>query len=207
MHPNPAFRPKLEAGDERQMIEALVREIGFGMVFFTTPDGPRAAHVPFFSTGDGALQFHLAHGNALTRHITGQTVLAVVNGADAYVSPDWYEVPDQVPTWNYISAEMEGPVRQMDTEGLIALLDDLSELQETRLLPKHPWTRSKINADTFDKMLKAIVGFEIEIKAWRPTFKLSQNKSVEARERVAAQLEAQGHNAMALMMRTLGSPV
>lgn len=203
MHPNPAFRTRLNAHDERDMLEALVREIGFGMVFFTTPDGPRVAHVPFYSTGDGAIQFHLARGNALTRHIAGQTALAVVNGADAYVSPDWYETPDQVPTWNYISVEMEGPVRQMDSDGLTALLDDLSAMQEARLAPKAPWTRDKMDPVIFEKMLGAIVGFEIEVKAWRPTIKLGQNKTAEQRDRVAVKMEANGHQAMALLMRTL----
>ncbi len=203
MHPNPAFRPKMDSGQERAILETLVQETGFGMVFLTTPDGPRVAHVPFFSTKDGALQFHLARSNALTHHIAGQTALAVVNGADAYVSPDWYEAADQVPTWNYVSVEMEGPIRQMNDEGLSVLLDDLSATQEARLLPKKPWTRDKMDSYKFNKMLGAIVGFEMEIKAWRPTFKLSQNKSTAERERVATQLEQRGHKAMALLMRTL----
>ncbi len=203
MHPNPAFRSKMNDRDERDVLEALVQEIGFGMIFLMTPDGPRVAHVPLFSTGDGAVQFHLARGNALTRHIPGQTALAVVNGADAYVSPDWYEGPDQVPTWNYVSVEMEGAVRQMDDDGLIALLDDLSAAQESRLYPKKPWTRDKMDRAKFDKMLGAIIGFEMEIKTWRPTFKLSQNKAPEDRERVAAQLEARGSIAMALLIRKM----
>lgn len=204
MHPNPAFRTKLNAADERLMLEALVREIGFGMIFMTTPDGPRVAHVPLFSTGDGALQFHLANGNALTKCLAGGTALALINGPDAYVSPDWYSDPSQVPTWNYVSVEMEGPVRKMDDDGLTALLDDLAAQHEERLAPKPAWTRDKMDADTFVKMRGAITGFEMEIKAWRPTLKLSQNKSTEDREAVAGQLEQQGKRAMAHMMRQWG---
>ena len=37
-----------------------------------------------------------------------------------------------------------------------------------------------------------IVGFEMEVRAWRPTFKLSQNKTAEDRAAVAEALEAQG---------------
>jgi transcriptional regulator len=205
MHPNPAFRTKLDPTSERAMLESLVNEIGFGMIFFTTPDGPRVAHAALRSTGDGAVQFHLARGNALTKHISGQNALVLVNGPDAYISPDWYELDDQVPTWNYISVEMEGPVRTMDADGLTALLDDLSEQNEGRLTPKKPWTRHKMNAATFDKLHGAIVGFELEVKAWRPTLKLSQNKSPEVREKVAAQLEARGQKAMAHMIRQLAT--
>lgn len=41
MHPNPAFRH-----EDRALLEALIAEIGFGMVFAATADGPRVAHVP-----------------------------------------------------------------------------------------------------------------------------------------------------------------
>lgn len=206
MHPNPAFRPRLNAADERMLLESLLREIGFGMVFLTTPDGPRAAHTPLFSTSDGAVQFHLANGNALTPHLEGNNALAVVNGPDGYVSPDWYDDPAQVPTWNYVSVEIEGPVRRMDDDGLTALLDDLTERQEAKLAPKQPWHRDKMGAETFAKMRGAITGFEMEVKAWRPTLKLSQNKSAEDHEAVAAALEAQGKRALAHMMRAWGGP-
>ncbi len=125
----------------------------------------------------------------------------VVNGPDAYISPDWYDGPDQVPTWNYISIELEGPVRAMDDEGLVALLDDLSAVNEARLSPKAPWTRYKMDDSKFRKMLGGITGFEMEVIAWRPTIKLSQNKTEAERLRVADELEAQGKKAMAHFMR------
>src|SRR5690606_17615990 len=80
MHPNPLFR----VGD-RALLEALIDEVGFGMVFAPTPHGPRVAHVPVVSTGDGAIRFHLARGNALTTHLAGTEALAVINGPDAYI--------------------------------------------------------------------------------------------------------------------------
>lgn len=197
MHPNAAFRT-----DDRDLQETLVREIGFGMVFAATPDGPRVAHTPLHYTGDGAVQFHLARGNALTRHLAGQTALVVVNGPDAYVSPRWYADKGQVPTWNYIAVELEGRVRQMDEAGLLGLLEDLSASNESRL-PDEPWTMDEVPAARLRAMIGAIVGFELEVLAWRPTLKLSQNKPAEERARVADALEASGSVAMARLMRTL----
>ena len=52
-------------------------------------------------------------------------------------------------------------------------------------------------------MLAAIVGFELEVLAWRETLKLSQNKPADERERVAAGLESEGSPAIAQLMRTL----
>lgn len=198
MHPNPAFR-----SDDRDLHEALIAEIGFGMVFLTTPDGPRVAHTPLLSTGDGAVQFHLARGNALTRHLDGAMALAVVNGPDGYVSPRWYADAAQVPTWNYVALELEGRVRRMDQDGLRALLEGLSARHEARIADGTAWTMDKMPEPQLRQMMGAIVGFEMEVLAWRPTFKLSQNKPADERTRVAAGLEAEGSPAIAELMRKL----
>jgi transcriptional regulator len=196
MHPNPAFRT-----DDRALLESLIDEIGFGMVFATTPDGPRVAHVPLVSTGDGAVQFHLARGNALTRHLPGMNALAVINGPDAYVSPRWYGEAGQVPTWNYVALELEGPVRRMEEQGLAALLEAIGKREEARITEGQPWHSDQVAEDYWDKLMRGITGFELEVRAWRPTFKLSQNKSAEERQRVADALEAQGSPAVAALMR------
>jgi len=54
-----------------------------------------------------------------------------------------------------------------------------------------------------DRLLAGIVGFEMEVLAWRDTLKLSQNKKDEERARVIEGLEQQGSRAMAQMMRSL----
>ena len=198
MHPNAAFRT-----DDRALMEALIDEIGFGMVFATTPDGPRVAHTPLVWIEDGAVQFHLARGNALTKHLDGMTALAVINGPEGYVSPRWYADSEQVPTWNYVALELEGSVRRMDPEGLRALLETLSAREEARVTEGQSWTLAKVPESKLRALLSGIVGFELEVQAWRPTFKLSQNKPSDERERVAAGLEAQGSRAVAQLMRTL----
>ena len=200
MHPNSAFRPRQD-----DLAELLVREIGFAAIFASTPDGPRVAHAPVVLSDDRAtLQFHLARGNALTRHLSGASALAVVQGPDAYVSASWYTDADLVPTWNYVAIEMEGVARKLDGAELVAQLDTLSAAHEARSGANPPWTRAKMNPALFSKMTGAIVGFEMRIAAWRPTIKLSQNKSADERARVIAGVEASGHGALAQLMRHLG---
>lgn len=198
MHPNPLYRH-----EDRALLEAMIDEVGFGMVFTTTSDGPRVAHVPLLWTGDGAVQFHLARGNALVKHIDGMTALAVINGPDAYVSPRWYADPEQVPTWDYVALELEGRVRRMDQDGLVGLLEAMSARQETRVVGGDPWTMDKVPEQKMRGLLSAIVGFELEVQAWRPTFKLSQNKCGDERQRVADGLEQQGSRALAELIRRL----
>lgn len=199
MHPNPAFRH-----NDRVLLDALLDQVGFGMVFAATPDGPRVAHVPLLSTGDGAVQFHLARGNALTKHLDGATVLIVVNGPDGYVSPRWYGDDDQVPTWNYVALELEGRVRRMDEDGLLGQITALSDKHEARVRKGDPWTMDKLSPVRLRGLMAAIVGFEVEVQAQRETLKLSQNKSAEDRESAAAGLEDEGSRAIAQLMRTLG---
>jgi transcriptional regulator len=198
MHPNAAFR-----SEDRAQLEALIDAVGFGMVFLTTPDGPRVAHVPLLSTGTGALRFHLARGHALTRHLAGANAMAVVNGPDGYISARWYSEPDQVPTWNYIALEMEGPVRRLDRAELLALLEDATAHHEARITHGTPWTMAKMDRNKRDRMLDMIVGFELEVTAWRPTFKLSQNKPAGERMCVVDGLKAQGTHAIAALMEQL----
>ncbi|WP_095012787.1 FMN-binding negative transcriptional regulator [Tsuneonella mangrovi] len=197
MHPNPAFR-----SEDRALLEALIDEIGFGMVFLTTPDGPRVAHTPLLSTGDGAVQFHLARGNAMAKHLDGETALITINGPDAYVSPRWYAERGTVPTWDYVALELEGRVRRMASEGLEGLLHALILRHEGRLGGEQ-WSADETPPDIWRKLLGAIVGYEMEVLAWRPTLKLSQNKTAEDRAAIADGLEANGSPALAQLIRTL----
>jgi transcriptional regulator len=198
MHPNAAFR-----WDDREAMRAFAAEIGFGMLFLTTPDGPRVAHVPFVFLDEDRIGLHIARGNALAKHLDGAEGLFVINGPEGYISPDWYGTPDQVPTWNYVALELQGPVSKMDEAALIAQADALSETQEARLAPKPVWTRDKMANGLFDKMLRGITGFEMTVTAWRSTVKLGQNKTAEVRAAAADGAEAAGNRAIAHLMRNL----
>jgi transcriptional regulator len=199
MHPNSAFR-----WDDRDALRAFAREIGFGTVFAATPDGPRVAHVPFVFLDEDRIGFHLARGNGLTKHLSGAEALFVINGPDAYISPDWYGLDhNQVPTWNYLALELQGGVTKMEEAALIAQVEALTAEQEIRLAPKPKWTREKMDDAVFNKMRSAITGFEMRVTAWRGTAKLGQNKPAEARENAAKALDAQGRKAVAHLMRTL----
>jgi transcriptional regulator len=199
MHPNAAFRL-----DDRDTLRTYAEGIGFGMMFAATQDGPkvvpRVAHVPFVFTGEDRIAFHIARGNAIARHLDTAQGLFVVNGPDGYISPDYYGTPDQVPTWNYLAIEFEGTVHALSHDDLVAQIDALSSQQEARLAPKQPWTRDKMTAGLFDKMLSAITGFEMTITAWRGTAKFNQNKDDATRSRAASAVRDAGKIALAELM-------
>ena len=195
MHPNPLFR-----SEDRALLEQLVGEAGFGMVFLTTPAGPRIAHVPLLLTQDGRLRFHLARSNMLTEHLEGACALVVVNGPDGYVSPRWYADRSEVPSWDYVALELEGTVSLLDDAGLETLLHQSIEHFEARLGGSQ-WCASETPDERWARLFEAIVGFELEIEQWRPTLKLSQKKPAEVRTRIAKAQETLGKTGLAEWMR------
>jgi transcriptional regulator len=195
MHPNRAF-----AWTDETAIRGFIADIAFAHVFAATPDGPMVSHVPVIVTGEGNLRFHLSRGNRLTPHLAGLTALASVMASDFYVSPDWYESADQVPTWDYVAAEAEGPVRRLSDAELVAQIEALSKGHEERLAPKPVWSPAKLGPGILDRMLHGIVGFELEVTALRGTRKLSQNREPADIAGVVAALQALGRPGDALLV-------
>jgi transcriptional regulator len=199
MHAHPRFQWKEEAA-----IRAFVAEKSFGTLIVGTQTAPMIAQVPVVWMGHAVIGLHLSRANALVPLLDGTRCLLVVQGPDGYVSPDWYGIDDQVPTWNYVSAELEGVAHVTDDLGLMAIVDALSWEHERRLLPKAPWTRAKMSDGLFEKMCKAIIGYRIEVDVVRGTRKLGQNKAEPVRLAAAAGIDADGNGALAALMRSAG---
>ncbi|HEY2177684.1 MAG TPA: FMN-binding negative transcriptional regulator [Caulobacteraceae bacterium] len=183
MHPARAFHET-----DREAIAALVAARGLAVICGVAGGRPLIAHAPVL-LASAHLRFHLSAANPLAAALTeAPWALAVVSGDDAYISPDWYAATDQVPTWNYLSAEIEGPVRVLGAREATALLDDLSARHEAGLAPKPPWTRAKMTPARFEALLAGIVAYEMTIERLAGVSKLSQNKPAEEIARLAAAL-------------------
>ena len=193
MHPNRAFRWT----DQEEML-AFIGEVSFATICVS---GPAVVHAPLLVCAADRLLFHVSSSNPALERLEGARAIASVLGPDCYISPDWYESADQVPTWNYVAVEAEGPLRRLDQEELAASLDGLTQAHEERLAPKRVWTRDKMSLGRFEAMLKAIAGFELKIEALRGTRKLGQHKSVDDRRRVADSLAVLGRADAAELMR------
>ena len=90
----------------------------------------------------------------------------------------------------------------MDEAELHELLITLSSQYESHR--PHPWKMSALPADFVSALLKAIVGFEIEVERLEGKFKLSQNRPGEV-GRVIAALDSE-EPALAALMREHLSP-
>lgn len=174
MHPNPAYR-----GADAARNLAFARERGFGLLTIAGAEGPLASHIPFVVDEAGAtLSAHIVRSNPIWRRLRegpAQALLAV-SGPDAYISPDWYGDPGQVPTWNYVAVHIRGELRAMEEGALRAQLDALSAEFERRLAPKPAWTADKMEPEALARMMRAIAPVEMRIESVDGTWKLSQNK-------------------------------
>lgn len=176
MYVPPAFRV------DRAACLAFAAARGFGLACAHDGQKPVASPVPFHieygSDGTPFVCFHLARHNPLIGLADGVTPwLFAVSDADAYVSPDWYVSPDQVPTWLYQTVHMTGPVRVMTGQQLPDHLTQASARFESDLAPKRPWTMDKMAAGRSAAMMKAIAGLVMSVEDVEGSFKLNQHKS------------------------------
>lgn len=202
MHPNPIFR-----GEARARCEAFARDRGFGVLAVASNGAPLISHVPFLLSEDGTLaELHLMRSNPIVRALKAPVPARIaVSGPDGYVSPDWYEAPDQVPTWNYVAVHLAGELELRPQEELLNLLDRLSAHFEARLLPKTPWVSAKMTPEVLERMMRIIVPCRMRIEDVQGTWKLNQNKPDDVRLAAARQIEAGGVGAelgaLAALMR------
>lgn len=212
MHPNPAFR-QTPAADSL----AFARARGFGLLMLNGDAGPLVAHVPFLLDADGsAAELHLSRGNPICRAVLPGPAVIAVSGPDAYISPDWYgphdQVPDQVPTWNYVAVHLRGVLEPLPPEALRPHVDALSAEHEGRIAGKRPWTSAKMTEGAIERLMRMILPFRFRVEAVEGTWKLNQNKEAAMRAGVVRALEAGngGAQGIAAFMREslegLGNP-
>jgi transcriptional regulator len=147
---------------------------------------------------------HVARSNPLAQLAAkGGTWLVAVTGADAYVSPNWYASPDQVPTWLYEAVHLSGPVRLLTPQEQREHLDALGEKFEGWLAPKAAWTADRVTAGRREALMRGIVAIEMQVETVEGSRKLNQHKADADHVLVAAALFRQtdpGSRAIATRM-------
>ncbi|WP_397569557.1 FMN-binding negative transcriptional regulator [Schlesneria sp. T3-172] len=173
-------------------LHAIIRKHSFAMLVTHGKSGMTATHLPLlFDAGEnshGVLLGHMARANPQWRETEGE-VLVIFPGPHAYISPTWYETPRTVPTWNYVTVHAYGSLQLIeDRDRLHDILTRTVTVYEERM-PK-PWSYD-INDPEMEKMLKSIVGFQINVSRLEGKAKLNQNHPEERRRRVIRALESQ----------------
>lgn len=171
-----------------------MKENSFAIVAGFGNGYPVASHLPLAVdiTNEGKIFFsgHLMkntdHHKAFEKN---ENVLVIFNGPHTYVSASWYEKKDTASTWNYITVHAKGKIRFTDEAGTykaIKAVTDKYEGTETAA------AFDKLPKDYIEKLVKAIVGFEIEVESFDNVFKLSQNHTEETRNNIITELNKRG---------------
>lgn len=141
----------------------------------------------------GWLRGHVARANPLWQQAAGQTVLAIFQGPQAYITPAWYAAKagsgQVVPTWNYAVVQAEGRLGLIEEPGaLLRLVSRLTDLHEAPR--QQPWAVSDAPDDYIERLLAAIVGLEIRVTRLTGKWKMSQNRPAADRPMIRYGLAA-----------------
>ncbi len=134
--------------------------------------------------------------------VENSKVMAVFTGAHSYVSASWYTQPKMGSTWNYMSVQVSGKITFLPDNALIELMKKLTLRFEKGNL-ESPSIYDNLPSGFLNKMMPAIVGFEIKAEKVENVFKLSQNRDEESYLNIISKLEHEGGNSalVALEMR------
>lgn len=170
-------------------------------------NGLSANHIPLELDPEpappGTLRGHVARANPVWQDFSRDVeVLAIFQGAQAYISPAWYETKKEtgkvVPTYNYIVVHAYGPLRIVeDRAWLRALVERLTNRHEAAR--PEPWKVTDAPAGYIEQMLGAIIGVEIPLTRLVGKWKVSQNRPAVDRDGVVSALgEMEDQNARAM---------
>ena len=187
-----------------ETVQSLLARPGAANLVTMTAQGLLATLLPFVYDPDvgehGALQGHLARNNTQWSEPAVGEALAIIQGADAYVSPSWYASKAEhgrvVPTWNYTTAHIYGQlVIHDDPAWISSQVRRLTGVHEAEF--EHPWSVGDAPERFIAGQLRAIVGVELVISRIEAKAKLSQNRPEADVDGVVAGLTARGQATMA----------
>lgn len=170
-------------------------------------DGLIANHLPVMLEEERLLG-HIARANTLHEQVPDDSaVLAIFQGGDAYVSPNWYPSKPRhhrhVPTWNYRVVHVHGRIRYYrDETSKRRIVARLTRVHEEATNGDQGWRMADAPPDYIESMLDAIVGIEVIVDRIEGKSKLSQNREAEDFSSVAGELDARGHATLASRMRS-----
>ncbi|MER9896300.1 FMN-binding negative transcriptional regulator [Mesorhizobium sp. M0119] len=210
------YQPPHFQETRQDVLHGLIRAHPLGLLVSNGAEGPVANAIPFLLDADvppnGRLRAHLAKANPQWRLLADNPlapVLVVFQGADAYVTPSWYETKREtgkvVPTWNYAIVQVRGIVTVIeDQDWLAEQISDLTMSQEGDR--SAPWAVTDAPAPFIQSQIKGIVGLEIAITEISGKWKVSQNRPAADRVGVAEGLESETANSadMVQLVRSYG---
>jgi transcriptional regulator len=181
-----------------QVIKEFVDQHPFAfLIGCDSENKPVATQVPVFIEEKDSRKILSGHIMKNTDHhkafLHNENVLVVFTGHHAYVSGTWYSNPNMASTWNYMSVHAKGIIRFLDDVALENVLRKTSlhfenyNLQSTTVFDNLPFEFKQ-------RVMNAIVAFEIDVKEMDNVFKLSQDRDSKSYHNIIEKLKEQGED-------------
>lgn len=158
---------------------------------------PVATQIPVFIEEVNGRKILRGHIMKNTDHhkafVQNENVLVVFTGHHTYVSGTWYSNPHTPSTWNYMSVHAKGVIRFLDDAALIDALR-MTTLHFENYNQQSTTIYDNLPSDYTQRLMQAIVAFEIEVKEMDTVFKLSQDRDEESYGNIIRRLKQQGES-------------
>ena len=179
-----------------QVIKEFVDQYPFAFLTGCNSENkPVATQVPVFieeKNGKKVLRGHIMKNTDHHRaFLHNENVLVVFTGKHTYVSATWYSNPYMASTWNYMSVHAKGIIRFLDDAALEDALR-MTSLHFENYDPQSPTTFDNLPIAFKQRVMKAIVAFEIEVMELDTVFKLSQDRDLKSYLNIIEKLKEQG---------------
>ncbi|MDB5275469.1 MAG: FMN-binding negative transcriptional regulator [Ferruginibacter sp.] len=173
---------------------AFMKKNSFAIITGMGEEYPAATQIPLEVVADnngkiilsGHLMKNTDHHRAFVKN---GNVLVIFNGPHCYVSASWYNNPQSASTWNYMTVHAKGTISFSDDIGTYEAIKAITNKYEDA---QSAAAFNNMSQAYIGKMLKAIVGFTIEVKTVENIFKLSQNKTSEEQLNIIDKLKKRG---------------
>jgi transcriptional regulator len=184
--------PYFKENDPKVVMD-FIHDHPFAFITGCSADGkPVATQIPvFIEEKEGGL-FLTGHMMKQTDHHkafeNNSNVLCVFTGHHCYVSATLYSDPHQASTWNYMSVHVRGQLKFLDDAGLVSVLKKTSAHFENYNIDSST-TFDNLPKEYTDRLMKAIVAFEVQVEEIENVFKLSQNRDKESYQNIISNLK------------------
>lgn len=152
---------------------------------------PVASQVPVFIEEENGKKVLRGHIMKNTDHhkafLHNNNVLVVFSGFHTYVSGTWYSNPNTPSTWNYMSVHAKGTIRFMEGKALEDILRKTS-LHFENYNNESSTVFDNLPKEFIEKVMPAIVAFEITITEMDNVFKLSQDRDEKSYHNIIEKL-------------------
>ncbi|MBW0177810.1 FMN-binding negative transcriptional regulator [Sediminibacterium sp.] len=183
--------PVYQEKDKQRVLE-FMQEHPFATLMGVSADQqPVATQIPLLFKERAGKLFLVGHLMKQTDHhkafMNNNQALVLFTGPHTYVSASWYENKQQGSTWNYMTVHAKGILHYLPDEDLPGILDELTSYFENNT--SSPSLYKHLPEEYLNRLMKAIVAFEIEVEQTDAVFKLSQNRDEKSFQQIIGQLE------------------